>query len=112
MEARRTRRTRGSVPDGVSAEARLTVTTTALGEEKQTQDTIQVSRFMTEPAYVRASAGVTRNMGNYQSLRVDVSLTVPCYVEEIDAMFPMVADRVAALLDSEVKNYEQSEGGK
>ena len=65
--------------------------------------------FHVEPAYVRVSAGRTKNMGNYESLRVDVAITVPCYRETIDDTFDRVGDEVESMLDYEVSRYLNEE---
>jgi hypothetical protein len=109
MEARRSRG-RGGVDaakaDVVNVQSSiLKVFTSNLGVEGERQEVIAVRKFEVEPAYVRVNAGVTKNMGNYESLRIDVSLSVPCYVEEMDTVFPKVADMVAAYLDIEKENY-------
>lgn len=36
-----------------------------------------------EPAYVRVALGKTYNMGDFNSLRIDVSVTLPCLPEDI-----------------------------
>jgi hypothetical protein len=77
-----------------------------MGTEKHRAEVLQVRKFAVEPAYVRVNAGSTKNMGNYESLRVDVSISVPCYAEEIDKVVPLVADKVAQFLEDELKNYE------
>lgn len=52
------------------------------GPAKDTDEVIQINRFATEPARVAVSMGMTVNLGNYESVRIDVSITVPCYFEE------------------------------
>ncbi len=104
MEQRR-RRGEGK-PDLLTAEETVTVTSTYAGEERNRTEKLKVRKFLVEPAYVRVNAGMTKNMGNYESLRVDVSLTVPCYAEEIDKVFPTVADKASVFLQDELKNYE------
>lgn len=106
MEQRKQRRRGEGKPDQVVAEEALTVTSIYGGEEGGRRERLSVRKFLVEPAYVRVNAGVTVNMGNYQSLRVDVSLSVPCYAEEIDKAVPAVADRVAFFLEEERKKYE------
>jgi hypothetical protein len=49
--------------------------------------TLSVRRFETEPAKVRVGFGMTINLGNYESARVDTHVELPCYVEEIDDAF-------------------------
>lgn len=98
---RRTRQNTQQTHDEV-----LNVMSSSFGVEEHKRTVLAVRRFASEPAYVRVNAGSTKNLGNYESLRVDVSITVPCYPEEIDDVFPRVADEVAALLDDELKKYE------
>jgi len=87
-------------------EETVTVLSSAFGVEENKRETRCVHKFLTEPAYIRVNAGTTKNLGNYESLRLDVALTVPCYVEEIPEVFERVADEVANLLDEELKKYE------
>ena len=104
MEVRR-RRGDGK-PTLLSSEETLVVTSTYGGEERNRTEKLEVRKFLAEPAYVRVNVGMTKNMGNYESLRLDVSLSVPCYTEEIDQVFHSVADRVSVLLEEEMKQYE------
>ena len=62
--------------------------------------------FVTEPAYIRVSHGMTINMGNYQSLRVDVAVTLPCYVEDVDVQRQRISDYVADSLEGEIALYQ------
>jgi len=78
------------------------------GKEAETVEK-EVEVFEVEPAYVRVSAGRTKNMGNYESLRVDVSITVPCYKETIEETFEAVGDEVEDMLDYEVSRYLNDE---
>ena len=52
-------------------------------EGEMEEDRILVDCFKTEPAIVEASIGLTINLGNYESLRLDVGVKLPCYKEEI-----------------------------
>ena len=99
------RRRRSTQPDVIETEDTRTVISSYLGSEKNRTEKLQVRKFMVEPAYVRVNAGMTKNMGNYESLRVDVSVTIPCYPEEIDKVLPRVADKVAKFLDEELDKY-------
>ena len=96
MQARRTR------PAAVTADEVLTVHSSSLGE---TRKVISVRRFATDPAFVRVNKGFTSNMGNYESLRIDVSITVPCYVEEIDAVIVDAADKAHEAVTDEFKKH-------
>jgi hypothetical protein len=53
-------------------------------ESDPTNETIEVTKFETEPAKVRVGFGLTINLGNYESARLDVSVEVPCYKEQVD----------------------------
>lgn len=86
-------------------EAVLSVTASGVGISDDKRKVIEVRKFETEPAYVRVNAGVTKNLGNFESLRVDVSFTVPCYTEEIEKVQKRVAALVADALDEEVEQY-------
>lgn len=74
-----------------------------MGEERR--EVLAVRKFSTEPAYVRVSAGVTKKTAPYEALRIDVSISVPCYMEEIDEVYGQVSDMVASRLELEVNEY-------
>lgn len=99
------RRTRTRKDVGRVEESLLVVTASGVGVDEEKRKAIEVRKFETDPAFVRVNAGVTKNLGNYESLRVDVSLTVPCYVEEIEAVQKRTAGLVADMLDTEVEQY-------
>lgn len=97
------RRRRESTPDVQTADEVVNVHSTYLGQETNERKVIQVKSFAVEPAHVRVNKGFTANMGDYESLRVDVSITVPCYVEEIDEVVREAADKVHVFLMEELK---------
>lgn len=70
------------------------------------REEIEVSRFVTTPALVTAGAGATLNMGNYESLRIDVRVSLPCYVEEIDGMYLKARDWVDERLSKEIEEVK------
>jgi len=53
------------------------------GGEEVDEQILQIHQFQTEPATVRVNYGLTINLGNFQTARVDVSVQVPCYKEEL-----------------------------
>lgn len=61
--------------------------------------------FSSEPAFIKVGAGVTKNLGDFESLRVDVAITMPCRVEDIDTTYEELSTKVADMLDSEVDKY-------
>lgn len=54
-----------------------------VGKEETSENMILVDVFDTEPATVQAKMGMTINLGNFESLRVDVGVSLPCYKEEV-----------------------------
>lgn len=78
-----------------------------LEDVEATEEEVMV--FETTPAYVRASAGVTKNLGDYESLRLDVSITIPCYVEHVEETYQEAATWVSERLDQEINNYMPEE---
>ena len=80
------------------------ITTNIYGKEAEAV-TKEVEVFETDPAYVRVNAGRTVNLGNFESLRVDVSITVPTYKETIEETFEALGDEVESMLDYEVSRY-------
>ena len=106
MATARVRRSRDAETVKVE-EAKVSVTVQPFGAEAtRKEEVIEVHKFITEPAYIRVSAGVTKSTGNYESLRIDVSYTIPCYREQItDKLYSEISDAVAARLDSEINQY-------
>ena len=72
------------------------------GEKKEDEvlkeDQIEVNRFETNVATVSIKKGITKNLGNYESVRVDVMVSVPCYVEEIDTIY----DELDLVVDEQI----------
>lgn len=54
-------------------------------------------------------AGITKNLGDYESLRIDVSLNMPCYPEEIDDVFEFQRNWVENKLN---KSIDDTLGGE
>ncbi len=68
--------------------AKATVsTTTADGSEDVMKESFPMKVEGDQVAKVTAHAGYTHNLGNYESMRVDASLEVPCGMEQIDEAF-------------------------
>jgi hypothetical protein len=76
-------------------------------EEDHVEERVSVRIFATDPAYVGFNAGITKNMGKYESLRLDVRLSLPCYREEIDNTFPLVRDWVDERMGKEMESIPE-----
>lgn len=48
------------------------------------EEQVEVRKFLTRPAVVRRGYGVTLNLGNFESARIDVTVEVPCYLLDIE----------------------------
>lgn len=54
------------------------------GAEKVTQEKVPTNPVSSAPAYVSVSLGVTRNLGNYESVKASVIITLPCEPSEVE----------------------------
>lgn len=54
-----------------------------------------------EPAYVRVAVGATHNLGEYQSLRIDVAVTLPCPPDEVEQCYTRASEFAAEKLAHE-----------
>lgn len=96
--------------DSTSANAKATINVKTVRSrkvlsEEQAEVEFDAEIFETEPAYVRVGHGVTKSIGDFESLRVDVSISAPCYQEMIDEVAKDVGERVAIMLEEELDAY-------
>jgi hypothetical protein len=72
-------------------------------QETTKQETVEEGYFPpgVEPALVRVSAGSTINLGNFESMRLDVSVTLPCRVEEIQETYVRASEYVSDFMAEE-----------
>lgn len=68
------------------------------GEEEVSEEHIEIRPFVSEVARVRIGKGLTLNLGNYQSARIDVDFSFPCYPEEFQGAIEFVNNLVEARL--------------
>lgn len=110
--ATRTRSRKKPAAETKESVKRITVTPFKHAEEQEEVER-DIHVFETEPAYVRVSAGQTINMGDFESLRIDVAITMPCYAEMVTETQEQCADWVADKLEEEVEKYTgESDGEK
>lgn len=77
------------------------------GREVEEQKDLEVQTFDVEPAWVKASYGLTINLGNYESARADAGVTLPCYVEEIQDAFKRAWDIAKEEIKSQTKGIKK-----
>lgn len=70
------------------------------GDEFEQQN-LEVSVFLTTPAQASASASRTINTGNYESIKITVGVTIPCYQEELQEGLDVAFMIVGAKLGQE-----------
>jgi len=70
----------------------------------------EVHRFVTQPAIVRRGYGVTLNQGDFNSARIDVTIEVPCYVEDIELADKWAQKFVETRLTAEIASLGDSGG--
>lgn len=73
---------------------------------KEDEEELDVRLFETEPAVIGYSGGQTVNLGNFESIRIDVNLRLPCYVEEIDSAYRWAQDWVGARIEEEIEKVK------
>lgn len=101
---------RGERSTKIITRRRYTASHPDSGDETEDVVTGELQIFATEPAFVRVQHGMTISLGNYEFVRVDVALTVPCYTEDIDVTVHRVGEDVSAYLEDEVASYDEREG--
>jgi hypothetical protein len=71
-------------------------------EEQLADDTLVVEDFHVPPAEVDVNFKVTKNLGNYESVSVQVGLRVPCYREEAVEAFHHSREFVTKRVQEEI----------
>lgn len=88
----------------------IMVMSSGFGIAQEDRQEIEVEPFEVEPAYVRINVGQTISTGNYESLRVDVAITLPCYAEEVAEVSERVSEEVGRILLEEEKRWGVDHG--
>lgn len=65
-----------------------------------------------EPAHVTVNAGLTVNLGNFESLRLDCSVRIPCLPTEIDAAYEVAAEFVSTKINEEQARWLGNGNGR
>jgi hypothetical protein len=87
----------------------VTVTSSGFGVDQEDRQDIEISSFVTEPASVRISVGVTRSLDvKFEFLKLQVDIEMPCYAEEVHEVAERVANEAAAILQEELARWNLS----
>lgn len=81
-------------------------------ERSETLDTIRVPVFATEAARIRVHGSITRNMGDFNSVRVEVMLELPLLPEmsEVDRVYGIASGWVDARMAQELERATNGSG--
>lgn len=85
----------------------VTVTKTVYGVETEVlNESIAVPVFHTPVARVRVGGSLTRNLGDYNSARVEASVELPCYPtkDEVERVYHICSDMVDDFIRREMQN--------
>lgn len=78
----------------------------AYHEEDREVEVLQATFSDAEPpARITVGAGLTINMGNYESLRIDCSVSLPCKPGDLLAAHQIASDFVADRISEEQTNW-------
>lgn len=83
-----------------------------IGAPETKNEELEVRSFVTEPAVVEIGYGLTLNIGNYESARVDVKISLPCYAEEANAAYEYAKKWTEERVQIEVKDVRKLASGK
>jgi len=98
------------IPSKLSVERVYTKTSygKVLDTFEDDSEKVEVFTFQDVPtASVSVKAGLTKNLGDFNSIRIDVMVTVPSYLEEIDAATAVANAKVEAALEPTLAEFEQ-----
>ncbi len=101
------RRTKANAATGSVSRA-ATVKDNATGEVREVTNTNEVVSRLCDhpnPAYVSVSGGITKSLGNYEFVRIDVGVKMPCAPDRdsVVACYRENSDLVDTLMDEEFR---------
>lgn len=87
----------------------IRVKRTKFGQTTEKEEIISVRPFATATATVGYNGTRTVNLGNYNSIKVGVFCSLPCYVEELDSAFKAAKKFVEDRMEIEIEEIESSQ---
>lgn len=78
----------------------------------ESEDIIAIHKFETEPAKVSVDYALTINLGNFESAKIGVTVTVPCYREELDQAYEFAQAWAEERLTRERDSVTAGRGGQ
>lgn len=95
-----------SEPVNTREDGHILVTRTVYGVDTEVvNETIAVPAFHSPVARVRVGGSLTRNLGDYNSARVEASVELPCYPtrEEVTRVYGICSDMVDEFIRREMQ---------
>ncbi|UOX39968.1 hypothetical protein [Vibrio phage V-YDF132] len=77
-----------------------------LVHEKEIPVSMPEKEFTQPTANVGYSAGITKNLGDFNSMKIQVSLHMPCYVHEVEPTFDFTRKFVDDKINEVLEDYE------
>lgn len=74
--------------------------------EPVTASEIEIKSFVGPTANVGVGVQYTRNLGNFESVKVNVMINSPCYPEEVEHMFAQVLDKAKGKLEEAIETLQ------
>jgi hypothetical protein len=71
------------------------------GTQTAAEEALEVKAFDGTPAEVRVTASRTINLGNYESLRIEAGVSLPCYAEEVERGLEVGSNIVGKIIENE-----------
>lgn len=81
------------------------------GMDTQSETQIEVRTFDSPHATVRVAYGLTLNLGNYESARVDAGVELPCYPEEVTECFEHAWKIAQGEIQDQIETLRESKNG-
>lgn len=89
------------VKDILSEEGLIEVSRTIVGKPVVKTEKIKVRPFAVHPAQVEVHKGAWFPTGEMRGAKLDITIRVPCYIEEILPVFKQVNKMVDVLMEKE-----------
>jgi len=76
--------------------------------EESSTETLETVRFLSATANVGVSTAFTRNLGDYNSVKVSVMVNLPCYVAEVEDAYVTASNLSGTYLHREIDSVRES----
>jgi hypothetical protein len=95
--------TKQKVKEVISTEGCVEVTSTVLGKPQTKRKQIKIRPFVTVTAQVEVHKGAWFPTGDMRGAKLDITVRVPCYIEEIPEIYRSVNALVDKLMEKEYR---------